>query len=166
MKQLFILGTILINLTACQTYRIISLTGYQNVFMKRDATVMECPSSSGQAIDIYLDKDGSGDYSSGDTYQESMSSCNGLAADFNLVKFPMSNTMSCFEVIPGKLWANKLSINSSAVRLYNGVACSGLLVNTLMEGTDEVFFNEVPNIFVFLEGKNSNNNLMLIVLEL
>jgi hypothetical protein len=156
----------LLLLTGCQTYKTMSITGYQNVFIKRVATVMECPNSSGQAIDIYLDKDGSGDYSSGDKFEESMYSCNGLAADYVIQKYNMVNTMSCFEVITGKLWANKLSSNSSMIRLYNGVGCSGSIVNSLSEGTDEVFFNEVPNIFVFLEGKNSDNNLMLIVLEL
>jgi hypothetical protein len=135
-----------------------------NVFVKRATTLAECPSSSGQAIDVYLDKDGSGDYSEGDKYEESMFACNGIEAGHDVVTYPMANTMSCFEIIQNKLWANKLSSHSSAVRLYNGVNCSGSLVNTLNEGSDEVYFNETPNIFIFLEGKD--DKLMLVKVEL
>jgi len=138
MKKFFI-G--LLFLTGCKSTYYISETGYKNLFVKRATTISECPSSSGMAIDIYTDKDGSGNYSLGDSYESSMYACNGLDGVGKVTVFDFTNTSACKEVLAGKLWANKLLASSIAVRLYDGPVCSGNIVSTLKDDKDEVYFN-------------------------
>lgn len=138
--------------------------GKSLVSQARIATSLECPSSAGSAVDIYLDNDDSGAVSLGDSFQSGLVACNGVNgqnAVANTTGYDFTNTTACINLGEG-FSGKKSSSSSSSVRLYIGATCAGSILNELSEGGDEIFSPSASVLFI-LEGANSGLMAPLVI---
>jgi hypothetical protein len=132
------------------------VNGLALISQARTATALECPSSTGTAIDVYQDTDSSGTVSAGDVFQSGLVSCNGTDGNnsvASVTSFNFTNHVSCFD-LGNNFSAKKSSTTANDVRIYPNSSCSGSHVNSLAEGSDEVF-QVTDNMLLILEGNNS-----------
>lgn len=135
--------------------------GHSLVTQSRVATALECPLSSGTAVDIFIDIDDSYAVSFGDIFQSGLVACNGVNgvngsnALASVTGFSFSNTTTCRN-LGDNFSANKSSSNSDSVRIFPNSSCSGSSINTLSEGGDEIYQASDSLLFV-LEGNNSGS---------
>lgn len=137
------------------------VNGASLVSISRAATALECPTSLGSAVDIYLDLDNSFTVTSGDMLQSGLVACNGnngtngLNATASAVGFNFTGTVSCQDIGYGYS-AKKSTSTSSEIRLYPNSSCLGSDINRLSEGGDEVF-SPSSNVVYILEGNDSGS---------
>lgn len=133
--------------------------GKSLVSQSRAATNIECASSLGTAVDIYLDMDNSFTVSAGDQFQSGLVACNGIAgtnganAVASVTGFGFTNTTACQDLGNNRS-ANKSSTTTDSVRIYPNSTCQGSAINTLGEGGDEIYYLS-DNIIYIIEGNNS-----------
>jgi hypothetical protein len=140
------------------------LNGKSLVSQARIATSLECPSSAGSAVDIYVDNDNSGTVSLGDSFQSGLVACNGINgqnAVANTTGYDFTNTTACIDLGEG-FSGKKSSSSSNSVRLYIGATCAGSTLNELSEGGDEIFSPSASVLFI-LEGANSGLMAPLVI---
>lgn len=133
--------------------------GLSLVSQSRSATVIECPSSLGTAVDIFVDFDNSFTVTPGDVFQSGLVACNGVAgsngsnAVASVTGFNFTGTTACRD-LGFNLSGAKTSTTSNNVRLYPNSTCQGSHINELAEGSDEIYYASDSVIYI-LEGNNS-----------
>lgn len=141
--------------------------GKSLVSQSRPASNLECPSSLGSAIDVYLDMDSSLTVSGGDVLQSGLVACNGVAgtnganAAASVTGFNFTSTTACINLGSGYS-ANKSSSGSDSIRIFPNSICGVGAVNTLVEGGDEVFYASDSVLFI-IEGNNSGTIAPLVL---